>query len=332
VPALALVTVIALSLTSIGVLLAARNLGRPSHGGPVSGARTASPSPTSIFMPTDVLLSAPSAKVVWAYIPLDHVLMVSADQGNTWQQRSLPPGDGVFPSASFVNDREGWLLFGASPATQCEGQSVELWHTKDGAATWSRISFMGIADAQCKDHIAFIDAGRGFITAWDDNHRPTIYRTSNGGLSWLAGTLADPPGFVTQGAGFALHVMSIKSVGSAVLLSATSGRDAIYVFRSSDGGQTWTYIATVSNPSGLDLSFLTATHWLTVQAGVETNDAGKSWQPFATDYSDAAGVASRFVFADATVGYGTVRGSFHRTVDGGAHWVMPKTPWTQSAG
>src|SRR2546428_126512 len=48
IPAIAVATVIVLTVASVGALLAARNLAHPPHGGLVSGARTASPttSPT----------------------------------------------------------------------------------------------------------------------------------------------------------------------------------------------------------------------------------------------------------------------------------------------
>jgi len=32
------------------------------------------------------------------------------------------------------------------------------------------------------------------------------------------------------------------------------------------------------------------------------------------------------VFADASVGFGTVRGPLYRTRDGGAHWTKIETP------
>ena len=58
------------------------------------------------------------------------------------------------------------------------------------------------------------------------------------------------------------------------------------------------------------------------------HDAGKSWHALATDYQDAAGVPSVFVFATPKIGYGTVRGGIQRTVDGGARWTLIKTPGT----
>jgi len=49
---------------------------------------------------------------------------------------------------------------------------------------------------------------------------------------------------------------------------------------------------------------------------------------FAVSPSQAAPVAPQTTFGDSLVGYATVRGSIQRTVDGGAHWVMIKTPGT----
>jgi len=59
----------------------------------------------------------------------------------------------------------------------------------------------------------------------------------------------------------------------------------------------------------------------------ETTDAGKTWHTFVSDYSQAAGVAPQVVFADALVGYATVRGSLQRTADGGARWKLVRTPY-----
>src|SRR5207253_6425829 len=64
-PAIALATVFVLTVTSVGVLLAARNFGR-IHGGLASGARVVTPSP--IAMPTTAQLVAPSSNVVWVLV------------------------------------------------------------------------------------------------------------------------------------------------------------------------------------------------------------------------------------------------------------------------
>jgi photosystem II stability/assembly factor-like uncharacterized protein len=79
------------------------------------------------------------------------------------------------------------------------------------------------------------------------------------------------------------------------------------------------------------VAFVTAARWLVIgtpNASQQTVDGGASWQPYPTDYSQAAPIAPDVVFGDANVGYATVRGAIQRTTDGGAHWTTIKTPGT----
>jgi photosystem II stability/assembly factor-like uncharacterized protein len=107
--------------------------------------------------------------------------------------------------------------------------------------------------------------------------------------------------------------------------------DLVYVFRSTDGGSTWSYYAQTFDIGVNSISFVTRSRWLQINndgSVRETTDAGKNWHSFATDYMDSSGVPNVFVFGDERIGYGTVRGGIHRTVDGGAHWVTITTPGT----
>ena len=109
-----------------------------------------------------------------------------------------------------------------------------------------------------------------------------------------------------------------------------SAGDVEFVFRSTDGGATWSYLASAKDPNN-QVVFVTATRWLELIGpgqSVETTNGGASWHPYASDYSQAAPIAADFVFADSQVGYGTVRGEISRTVDGGLHWVQVKSPGT----
>lgn len=332
-PAIALFAVIVLSLASVGVLLMARGAGRVPHAGQASGTRLTSPTPSPIYLPTTAQLSAPSEQVVWALIA-SSVLFRSTDQGNTWQLRPLPALSPVTPSISFVNDHEGWLLSVTYlNVRQCAEEDV-IWHTTDAGATWRQLTTTGLASMQCEEEISFVDSAHGFLTASDPNHRPTIYRTSDGGHSWVASTLPDFPGWVTQ-PGQALRVISIKAFGLTVLVDADGAQGFVkqraYIFQSTDGGASWSY----QTPALGTEVFVTANRWLRLgnnQTSDETLDGGGTWHPWTADYADAAGIDSTYVFADDKVGYGIGRGVIHRTVDGGAHWVMIKTPGVHQPG
>ena len=333
-PAIALVAVTVLTVVSIGILLMSRHtppVKQANPPGPASSARLGSPWPNHLVLPQMAQISAPSGNVVWVYFG-QGFLFRSTDRGDTWEERPLPPVQpGISPEVSFVDAQNGWYTTSAEPETQCTAQHTTIWHTADGGTTWQSLGTVGSNDFQCKQGLSFIDTSHGFVSAYDDNHQPTIYRTSDGGRSWQASTLvtiAPPMGWV--GGVVVLRAGLVKAFGAALLVAANDGRGGEYVFRSLDGGATWSYLAAVSSGPG-NVVFVTASRWLQMQGssgGSETTDAGKTWHPFPNDYTDAAGVASFFYFGDDHVGYGTVRGAIHRTVDGGTRWTDIKTPGT----
>ncbi len=296
------------------------------------------PSGTPIPLPNTAQLTAPSGDVVWAIVGESRLLR-STDRGATWDEHRLPSPP-MKDEISFTSDREGWLLRPGSPEprtspllAQCNAQLVELWHTSDAGDTWTQLAPSGIADFQCKSALSFVDATHGFLSAWDPNHAPVVYRTADGGLTWNASQpLPDPPGFTTRGGGFSLGAGRVRAFGATLLVEAggSSGsgqRD--YVFTSTDGGATWQYLVTLPQPEGF--AFVTATRWLQISdvgALRETTDAGQTWHPYASDYGQAAPIAPTLVFGDAQVGYATVRGAIQRTVDGGAHWTVLHTSGT----
>jgi len=327
---IAVVAVIVLSVASIGILLMSRGSGHVAQG-PVRGT----PSPTPIAMPTRVEISAPSGDIVWAYVGAV-ALYRSTDRGQTWEARTLPVSQpGVWPEISFVDGQEGWYSMSGSPETQCNAQETGIWHTVDGGATWQPLHTSGINSPQCKQGLSFVDSTHGFLAAGDESRKPNIYRTSDGGRTWKGSALPDPPGFVTQAGGFTLHAGSVRGFGSALLVPAWGMNAAVnqlegYVFRSTDGGASWNVVAKIPAPT-TSIAIVTAERWLQLvepERSSETTDSGKTWHAYPTDYSQAAPVAPQTTFGDPLVGYATVRGSIQRTVDGGAHWVMIKTPGT----
>lgn len=310
---------------------------------------TSTPAPTAlrtpIPLPNTAQLDAPSTSVVWVLVgDLNGRLFRSADRGDTWRESALPP---VAPVVySFTDDREGWAMVPtggccvAPPrGSQC-GAPVTLSHTTDGGTTWQEIVPTGLAPpGPCKSTIRFADAQRGFIAAYDPSGSPVVYRSADGGRSWTASSrLPDPPGFATRAAqGPILRVGRIGTFGATVLLTAfpsDPGTGTIsgtnYVYRSTDGGATWTYATTAPN-STQDVAFVTTARWLQISSpgdSKETTDGGLTWHAFATEYQQAAPIAATVTFGDAQVGYATVRGQIMRTVDGGVHWILIRTPGT----
>jgi photosystem II stability/assembly factor-like uncharacterized protein len=265
---------------------------------------------------------------VWAFVGGTR-LFRSSDRGDTWVERSTPPTL-VSTEMSFADDRTGLLLSTGLGVSDCQTQpTVLIGKTVDGAATWQRVGATGIADAMCKRGLALADATHAFFTTYSPHAASLVYRTADGGASWAASApLPIPPNLASHGAVFVSITGRPRAFGSTVLIEGGVGQTKD-VFRSTDGGATFTYASTVAADGSV--AYVTATRWLDIalpDRSMETTDGGASWHPYTTDYSQAAPVAPDIVFADAMVGYATVRGSIKRTTDGGAHWTAIKTPGT----
>lgn len=296
---------------------------------------TASPSPTvaatPISLPSFTQLSAPSGTVVWALVAGTR-LFRSPTRGDTWVERTIPPGLANIEVA-FADDTNGFLLSPSAPADQCQTQTASIWKTADGAASWQRLAATGVADAKCKRGLASSDIAHAFLTAYGPNSGPVIYRSVNGGPTWAASKpLPDPPGFTfTKPGGVVILPGRPRAFGSVVLIEAQPyGEQTRYVFRSTDGGATFAYASTPSTVEGA-VAYVSEARWLQIAtpgSWKETTDGGATWHAFTTDYSQAAPIAPDVVFGDALVGYATVRGAIQRTVDGGAHWTSIATPGT----
>jgi photosystem II stability/assembly factor-like uncharacterized protein len=294
--------------------------------------RDTSPSPGAgpQINPPDVELSAPSSNAVWALVDNVH-LYRSVDRGQHWKERPGP----AYPSRflSFVDDREGWVLSPGSAATQCEQAAATIWHTVDAGTTWQQLAADGIAGTHCKNGIWFSDSKHGFLAAWDPNHRPTVYRTSDGGATWAASTLQDPAYYKSSPGGFTLEVDWIKQLGGTTYLEAygiqddpSLPHDNQFVLKSTDGGASWDYVTKV--PSRL-VVMVTEMRWLDFTSpgsAMESLNDGQQFHQYMSDFTNDAPSATKLVFADTNVGYAVGAGRLQRTLDGGAHWEQLEAP------
>ena len=349
-PALAAVAAVVLMFATVGVLLMAR---QARNQPPPAAATTPTPTPTptldptrfsvpgvvhvptgAIILPSDAQLSAPSSHDIWVLME-NQYLYRSTDQGKTWKQMPLPPlGPSSHQEISFVTDAEGWLMTEGPALARCSRDVIDIWQTLDAGRNWEHIGAKGISDSECKAELSFVDSNRGFLDAFGMNHQPSIYRTIDGGRSWVAGgPLPGSPGFTPPAGGPNLVPGRVRAFGSTLLVAASAPntiKATEFIFRSTDGGASWTYLAPAKDPNN-QVVFLTATRWLQLIGpgqSTETTNGGSSWHRYASDYSQAAPVSANFDFADSVVGYGTVRGEIYRTVDGGLHWTTIHTPGT----
>src|SRR5436190_16431148 len=153
----------------------------PSPTPTPSPTSSPTPSPSPITLPSFAQVSAPSTNVVWVLLAATR-LFRSSDRGDTWVERSMPPGL-VSTEIAFADDTRGLLLNTGNATTDCQTQTVSLGKTVDGAASWQQVPQRGI-DAMCKQGLTSADPTRAFLAASRPGSNPVIYRTANGGTSW----------------------------------------------------------------------------------------------------------------------------------------------------
>jgi len=290
---------------------------------------------------------------------LDEADFLTADGGAHWTRRiqtptATPFSDGMTTRFA-LSQNEVWRLRADTSAAPPVIRSVD--HTTDGGRIWTPLADVSARGLPFGSQLFFRDSRTGWLlvshSRWQTSDAaghiversvtPLVSITHDGGRTWSAQQLALPA--ATAG----MDIM----VGRPVLFGARDGvlpvmavpvnayrldppppgvRAIEYVFRTTDGGQTWTAPVELPNPTPpRGEVLLSATHWLVADgAGMrETLDAGRTWT------SRPVGVAADHVsFApESRVDQRTIVAQFGptglvRSADGGRTWtaVVPPGP------
>ena len=210
-------------------------------------------------------------------------ILRTTDGGATWQVQ--PSGEiAGLTALAFVGQDHGWAV----------GEGGVVLHTADGGATWGRQSVATTDDLRA---VSFVDAEYGWLTAvrpihWDhwgeaDNWRASVWHTSDGGQTWAEQAVADDAS-ILHGVEF-LDRQNGWAVGARYLGDDPWPEHAVAIFRTQDGGQSWTD----QSPGELaitatDIEIVDADHaWVTGfvtnsgesgGATFRTDDGGATWQ------------------------------------------------------
>ncbi|TAJ98379.1 MAG: hypothetical protein EPO39_18395 [Candidatus Manganitrophaceae bacterium] len=145
-----------------------------------------------------------------------NVIIKTADGGQTWEGKSLPPLPGVLKTIHFVDERHGWAAGGGGA----------LIATQDGGEQWS-LQQSGVTSELTT--VDFVDADHG----WAAGPGKVLLKTDDGGARWVPQFTFSSPirqiDFIDRSRGWAV------GDGGALLETA-------------DGGGHWTPISvTTSN-------------------------------------------------------------------------------------
>jgi len=106
--------------------------------------------------------------------------------------------------------------------------------TNDGGVTWYDVTPAGLSDVGYFIYTDFFDAAHAWLLLPDMNNQPNggkLYRTADGGLTWQS--------FVTPFSDGSLYFVDQQNGWVMANLGAGAGSNAVSIFKTRDGGETW---------------------------------------------------------------------------------------------
>jgi photosystem II stability/assembly factor-like uncharacterized protein len=192
-----------------------------------------------------------------------NILLRTRDGGYSWviDHPTGDPARRTFMALHFIDEQEGWIAhnFGG------------LLHTRDGGRTWT--AHDGLAQDAFVS-MCFLDAKKG----WGLSVGGTLVQTADGGLSWSSRQLSARPHAVASFSALCFFDSANGWIGTDTSISSRIG-DAPPLFRTTNGGQTWSVQGRWPGGAIKDIWFQDAqSGWCAESAGIySTKNAGLSW-------------------------------------------------------
>lgn len=253
------------------------------------------------------------------------MLFSTSDGGRHWQNVVAAPADGPYLSASvsFPSAREGWLL-----VTSNRGPAESwIYRTHDGGLHWSQVAAGQSFGASCPSAISAISSTQAWVPVFDCSQPVPGFGLSvstDGGATWRSQAL--PALTLTcPGQGAAPHF--VDAVHGFLLVH---GSGALQLLASADGGASWSLRGTpaadhvdfVDAENGWAAALGAPTIW-------RSSDGGSTWTAVRTDLAvdTANGHINGFTFVDRSLAFASRFDTRKRqisevlkTTDGGRTW------------
>ncbi|MEM1095346.1 MAG: YCF48-related protein [Bacteroidota bacterium] len=253
-------------------------------------------------------------------------LLSPPDQAPAWELLEASPFHSTrHDDLYFIHPDTGWTI-------NLQG---EVYQTVDGGQSWGYHQ-TGVSGLRS---IGFADSQRGWIGVLGGE--TLLLETTDGGQSWhdITARLGDDIGFGICG----IHVLDDKHIVAVGHYS-----QGAHVYRSEDGGQTWTTTNLAPLATTLvDAYFFDAQHGIIVGGGdgdlyrrgravvLRTTNGGETWERVFTS-SDVGEWAWKISFPAPDTGYVSVEqgddlarrriGKVLKTTDGGQSWTEQAVP------
>jgi photosystem II stability/assembly factor-like uncharacterized protein len=241
----------------------------------------------------------PSTGKVWAVgstaASLNNCILYSPDYGNSWEIQSSPDGTD-FRSIHMIDINNGWTV----------GQFGKALKTSNGGGIWQAVTNIPSSN-QTLTCVDFVSVNTGWVFGYSPN---SIYKTTDGGNSWVTQNSAAPNGarwasmvdantgyfntynittsliYKTTNGGTNWEEQSYPNPGNLwkiKMIDANSGYvcgDLGRLYRTTDGGSNWVSVTPPGNNN------YTTTDWYNINNGVLgagsglsaiTTNGGQSW-------------------------------------------------------
>jgi hypothetical protein len=283
----------------------------------------------------------------------------SDDFGETWRET---PGGGVkFPEGSDAAVERVWqLVAGAEPGVVWAGtEPGAVWRSDDNGETFALVE--GLWNHPQRPEWGAGFGGQAFHTVLPHPTDPQsvtaaistggVYRTTDGGASWAPRSKGISARFMPEGQQFpefgqCVHKVARSATQHEVLYAQNHGG----VYRSDDGGESWTGIgdglpSDFGFPLAIDPADPDSAYVIPLNADVdrvtpggrvrvyETRDGGASWSPRGDGLPQRHAYLTvlRQAFASTGAGpslelyFGATSGDVYGSADAGASWFEAAT-------
>jgi len=156
---------------------------------------------------------------------------------------------------------------------------------------------------------------------------PMVLRTVDGGANWDVIRVDEAIGR------FAWSIQGLDENTAIITTNQFMASDMRPVFKTTDGGQSWTQITPPGNSGGVLVHFFDAMNGAVINRNAvsTTTDGGETWTPVVSPAAPAF-AANEFNILNYTCNYsaqageriwvGTSKGRIYRSLDRGYHWTM----------
>jgi photosystem II stability/assembly factor-like uncharacterized protein len=198
-------------------------------------------------------------------------------------------------SINMIDENVGWAIGGLDSVGE------HVLKTQDGGSAWKDITPPEPAAPEGERKAAaayFLDSANAWViytnTSGKTPAQPIVWRTQDGGLSWQASQPLDVSNLSEFYGMPSVQFVDVQSGWILIHVGAGMNHDYIVLYRSQDGGMSWSRIqdpyndtSSIMSCSKTGMLFTDAFHgWLTgdchgVAAGVllyKSTDAGQTWE------------------------------------------------------